>query len=168
MSEQATRRSALARGLVLVGGLVGLGAAGAAGEAVAAPGATTLVLYAGGMRGFSHDRRHGELARSGDRVTFEGELRDRPDGRRVGELHAAAFTLRGPGGGGAAERIELHTFVLEDGTLVGSGAGGASGGSFAILGGTGRFAGARGSYVLRRSGHEPGGHETAELAITLL
>ena len=165
MTEQATRRSALARGLALVGGLVGLGAAG---EATAAPGATTIVLYGRGLRGFSHDRRHGELPRAGDRLTFEGALFDRPDGRRVGELHAAAFTLRGPGSTASAERLELHTFVLEDGTLIGSGAGAASGGTFAILGGTGRYAGARGSYVVRRGRHEPGGDGAAELVITLV
>jgi len=160
VTERATRRSALGRGLALLGGLVGLGAAT---EAAAAPGATTLTFH---VRGLTHGRRRSGLPRRGDRLTLRGELLDRPGGRRVGELHAAAFTLRGPGGAGSAERLELHTLVLDDGTLVGSGTGGAGGGAYAILGGTGRYAGACGSYVVRRS-HEPGAGD-AELVVTLL
>ena len=158
MSERSTRRGALGRGVALLGGLVGLGAAT---EATAAPpGATTLAFH---VRGLTHDRRG--LRRRGDPLTLQGELLDRPGGRRVGELHAAAFTLRGPGGAGPSE-LELHTLVLEDGTLVGSGTGDAGGGAYAILGGTGRYAGARGSYAVRRS-HEPGAGD-AELVVTLL
>jgi hypothetical protein len=44
--------------------------------------------------------------------------------------------------------VQTQTFVLSDGTLIGSGAVGNDGtGAFAVTGGTGRYDGARGSYT---------------------
>ena len=170
VSERTTRRSALKRGLAALGGLVGVGAGAQAGSAAAGTdGATALVLYGRAWRSYSRDRQPGELPRAGDRLTFQGELFDRPGGAAVGELYAAAFTLHGPGAAaGAAERLELHTFVLAGGTIVGTGAAGGESGVFAVLGGTGRYAGARGSYVARQGHHELGGDGTAEFVFSLL
>ena len=156
--ERSTRRGALVRGLAVLGGLVGLGAAGAAG---AATGPTTIHLRARHMRAHARTARPGAHARTGDRLTVGAELLDR-SGAAVGELHGAAFALRGPGSG-APERLELHTFVLRDGTVIGSGAGSATAGTFAILGGTGRYAGARGTYTIG-----PGRGGTAEIVLTVL
>ena len=76
---------------------------------------------------------------------------------------------RGPGGLSSrgdwpAGDAALHTFVLADGTIVGSETAGTADGVFAILGGTGRYAGAAGTYAVRTP--EPD-RDTAELAFTL-
>ena len=147
------------------GGLVGLG--GAAGE-VSARSLETLVLYARDVVADTPDGRAGAMPMRGDRLTLRGELLHRPDGHAVGELHGASFALRGPGAHGSdAERLELHTFKLRDGTIIGSGTSDALEGEFAILGGTGRYAGARGTYVARQSRRELGGDGTAEFRFTL-
>ena len=163
-----TRLGILKRGVLLAAGAAGLGA----GRAGATPGAAapSFVLYGRNLRSLSRERRPGELPLAGERLTGHAELLDAPLGRHVGELHAAAFTLHGPGEPrvGDAERMELQTFVLEEGTLVGTGAAGALGGEFAVLGGTGRYAGARGTYVVRHTGPDPGGDGTAEFAFTLV
>ena len=76
--------------------------------------------------------------------------------------------MRGPGAHGSdTERLELHTFKLRDGTIIGSGTSGALEGEFAILGGTGRYAGARGTYVARHNRRELGGDGTAEFRFQL-
>ena len=155
-----TRRGALRRGLVLLGGLVGVGAAG---KGVVADADASLVLYARDL-----DGHPGGLPRRGDRLMLRGELLDRPDGEPVGELYGTAFALHGPGAQATdAERLELHTFKLRDGTIIGSGAAGVVEGEFAILGGTGRYAGARGTYIARHNRRELGGDGTAEFRLTL-
>ena len=103
----------------------------------------------------------------GDRLTLRADLLDRPDGEAVGELHGTSFALHGAGTNVAPERLELHTFRLADGTIVGSGMSGLLDGEFAILGGTGRYAGARGTYVARLSRRELGGDGTAEFRLLL-
>ena len=160
-----TRRSALGRALLGLGGLVGLGAAG---EASARSSPETVVLYARDVVADTPDGRAGAVPMRGDRLTLRGELRHRPDGGAVGELHGASFALRGPGTHASnTERLELHTFTLRDGTIIGSGTSGALEGEFAILGGTGRYAGARGTYAARQSRHELGGDGTAEFRFQL-
>jgi len=157
-----TRRGALGRGLVGLAGLVGLGAAKAAGGQGHAP----LVLYARNLEGGSSAAR--SLVQRGDRLTLRADLLDRPDGEPVGELHGAAFALQGAGARSeGAERLELHTFKLGDGTILGSGMSGALEGEFAILGGTGRYAGVQGTYVARLSRRELGGDGTAEFRLLL-
>ena len=159
----ATRRGALARGLLALGGLVGLGASGAS----AVRGARSFVLHARDVAGDARDERAGTVPMRGDRLTLRGDLFDE-HGRAAGELHGAVMTLRGPGAHeSAAERLELHTFKLRDGTIVGSGTSGASEGEFAILGGTGRYAAARGTYVALHDRRELGGGGTAEFRFTL-
>lgn len=61
-----------------------------------------------------------------------------------------------------------HTFKLRDGTIVGTGTAGRLEGVFAILGGTGRYAGARGTYVARQRHHEFGGDGAAEFVLTFI
>ena len=157
-----TRRGALGRALLGLGGLVGLGAAGEA----RARSLETLVLHARDVVADIPDGR--AMPMRGDRLTLRAELLHRPGGRAVGELHGASFALRGPGAHASdTERLELHTFKLRDGTIIGSGTSGALEGEFAILGGTGRYAGARGTYVARQSRHELGGDGTAEFRFTL-
>ncbi|HEY6202584.1 MAG TPA: hypothetical protein VI056_06035 [Candidatus Limnocylindria bacterium] len=51
------------------------------------------------------------------------------------------------------ERLELHTFKLQGGTIIGSGTAGQLEGTFAILGGTGSYERAR---HVRRAPAPPG------------
>ena len=75
---------------------------------------------------------------------MRGELIDEQQAVRVGKFYAAGFALGGGSHPAHGERLELHTFKLRDGTIIGSGTAGQLEGVFAILGGTGRYAGARG------------------------
>jgi hypothetical protein len=154
---RTTRRSALKRALAAVGGLVGLGVAA---DASAAPaGSRELVLHARGWQTHARGRQASRLPEKGERRTARAQLFDGARGKRVGELHAVAFALREAG----LEQLELHTFSLENGTIHGTGTVHASGGVFAITGGTGSFAGARGTYEVRTD--EDG---TATVVLTLL
>jgi hypothetical protein len=152
-----TRRNVVARGLALLAGLVGAGAAGRE-LGRSGGGGATLVLHAVDLT-----RAPRRPAARGERATLVAELLDAPDGRAVGRLYGAGFALRGPGEPAGPDRLELHTFELAAGTLVGSGAAGLEEGAFAILGGTGSYAGARGTYSVRR----PDGG-AAEIVVSLL
>ena len=150
---KTTRRAALKRGLLVAGGALGLGAAGKAAldrddvtAAAAKPGeALRLTLTARNLRSSSPDREPGRLSKSGDRVLAQAELFDGDE--RAGDFVATAFAVDALGG----SSLELHTLALADGSLQGMGSGGSNGGSFAVVGGTGRFAGARGAYELVRN-----------------
>jgi hypothetical protein len=79
------------------------------------------------------------------------DLCDAPAGRRIGEVHVATVPVLGPGASSPhAGAMEWHTLHLPGGTILGSGSSGTEGGAFAVIGGTGRFANARGTYELRR------------------
>jgi hypothetical protein len=161
-----TRRAALGRGLVALAGIAGLGGAKAAGGSRSPE--EPLVLYARSLEGEPSAARSGPLVQRGDRLTLRADLLDRPNGEPVGELHGTSFALHGAGANAAApERLELHTFRLADGTIIGSGMSGPLDGEFAILGGTGRYAGARGTYVARLSRLELGGDGTAVFRLSL-
>jgi hypothetical protein len=159
----------IGRGLALVAGAIGVGAArrtDTAEAAVAAP--TELRLHGRHFHLDAPSRRPGEVPTKGDRHTAYGELLDRRNGRPVGHFSAAHFTLDSPFAPGLAASLELHTFTLRDGTIHGLGVAtrGAEG-HFAVLGGTGRYAGARGSYVAHQRPRELGGDGTAEFNLTL-
>jgi hypothetical protein len=147
--RRSTRRNALQRGLLFVGGLVGLGAA-ARTTSLPTRG-SSLVLYARDLDAYAGGRRASGMPARGEQTTSRARLFDGPSGHSVGELHVASVALRGPGAGSAdAGAMEWHTFHLPGGTIIGSGTAGSERGEFAILGGTGRYANARGIYTLRR------------------
>jgi hypothetical protein len=104
-------------------------------------------------------------------VIAYGDLVDPVAGTRVGEFSTNGFCPETPFGPRlvAASNIEFQTFTLPDGTLFGMGAAGPGGGdkAYAVLGGTGRFAGARGSYVARTAAAGPGGRDAVEFTLTL-
>jgi hypothetical protein len=65
--------------------------------------------------------------------------------------------------------LEYHSFNLQKGTILGLGTGTGGGESmFAIVGGTGSYAGARGTYVAHQLPRELGGDGTAEFRLTLV
>src|SRR4051812_21367922 len=169
--EEATRRTSrrgvLGRSVAFAAGALGGGAAAGAGTAAAAtPKATELKLHGRHFHLHAPSHRAGRLPERGDRLSAYGELCDRPGGKTVGHFTSAFFALDSPFAG--ASSLELHTFHLDDGTIhgLGSAARGAEG-HFAILGGTGRYAGARGSYVSHQHLREHGGNGTAAFHLTL-
>jgi hypothetical protein len=173
-----TRRTVLRKGFLALAGVCGLRAAGSAvavppAEAGAGPTATSLTLYGRRWRSYAQGKRAGELPARGDRLVASGDLHASPGGDKVGEFHAAVFSLAAPGevGPAGAGSLELHTIVLPEGSIIGTGTASPDperDDTFAVLGGTGRFAGARGSYVARQRYRELGGDGTAELTLHLL
>lgn len=162
--SSSSRRSLLGRGLLLAAGAVGLGTA--AGHATAAP-ERHLRLYGRNFHLHAPSRRAGEIPASGDRHSAYGELLDRRDGAVVGHFTAAYLTHDSPFAE-AMSSLEIHTFALGDGTIHGLGSAlRGEAGHFVILGGTGRYAGATGSYVARQQPRELGGDGAAEFHLTL-
>src|SRR5262249_54629007 len=112
-------------------------------------------------------RRPGQVPENGDRHSGYGELLDRPDGQVVGHFDAAHLTQQSPFAA-AASSLEIHTFALKHGTIHGLGLSPRGDeGHFVILGGTGRYAGAVGTYVAHQRQRELGGDGTAEFHLTL-
>ena len=140
-----TRRSALGRLAVAIGGAVGIGGSATAvakaqtgGETKAGLRTTrAITLHARDLRTapFHRDPRSVEAAED---APF-GELVDQRL-RPIGAFRAVVL----PTGG------SLHTFRLHGGQLFGIGAGGLEGTAHAIVGGTGRFAGAAAATRLSR------------------
>ena len=160
-----TRRSVASRALLALAGAVGLGAANDRGPRLARdPEPHTVVLRGRNWR--TSGGHPGDFPTEGERISVRGELVDGERGERVGEFFAAGFAIGGGFHPAHGERLELHTFKLHDGTIIGSGTAGQLEGAFAILGGTGRFAGARGTYVARQRHHDFGGDGSAEFVLT--
>ena len=168
----AGRRTILKRGAIGAASVaavaVGAGAATTASKTVAAravsPGAQTLRLIG---RAWHTDTK--KLPGKGEQFTVYGELHA-PAGGKVGEFFStnvgvdSPFQITGEGVG----TFEIHTLSLEGGTIVGVGIGSGLEKSYAIVGGTGRYAGARGSYLARQDTYGLGGDGKAELLLTLL
>ena len=165
-----TRGGVLKRLALLAGGAAGLGAVGGklvGGQAAvpaAVPAATgrktkTVVLHGRNWRNTVHDAEPGRLPAAGAPRTPAGQIVD-ARGRDLGTFRAA--NLIGTGG-----PLQLQTFDLFDGTIMGIGAAGIHESPFAIVGGTGRYVGVSGTYVAKQSPRELGGDGTAEFTLTL-
>ena len=105
----------------------------------------------------------------GDVHTVRGELADPRTGVSQGEVFHTAHVVARTGGSdaGGVATVEQHLFVLADGTVAGSGTVTHAGrGAFVVTGGTGRYAGARGSYTTEQSADAVGGG-TAEYRFDL-
>jgi len=163
----SSRRRLLGRGLVAAAGAFGLGAARqSTASAAEVPRATELSLYGRHFHLQAPARRSGQLPEKGDRHTAYAELLESPGGLVVGHLTAARLALDSPFA--AASSLEIHTFSLAGGTLLGLGtAARGADGHFVVVGGTGRYAGASGTYVARERPRELGGNGTAEFHLTL-
>jgi hypothetical protein len=133
-----------------------------------------IILHGTGLQLTSQDLKKGELPVAGSRMLARGEIYDQAaGGRKLGEFFATYYRLSTPGKAAHHEpgSLEVHTFVFSDGTLIGSGVANSeldSEGEFAITGGTGRYQGARGSYVARQSHMGMGGNGTATFTLTLI
>ena len=172
--QRATRRSILKRGLIAAGGVAsvaGLGAAAARGAHLALPAGRSSVLKLAGVNWHASidGKRSGQQPAPGERVTHHGELRDAA-GAKVGEFYSDGVFVGAPLGAGpfAASHFEMHTFNLAGGSIAGMGTTSASGPStYAIIGGTGRYSGATGSYTGSHSPFETGGDGTAAFLLTI-
>ena len=140
MNERTTRRGILAGALALVGGGAAVGAAKIAGGDDAKPAARAFTLTTPRLLVGDPDARPG-MPTTPSRLEGWADLLDERG------LAAGAFTsVVFPGG----SQLELHTFALGAGTLLGMGS--PSGAGFAVVGGTGEYAGASGAYVLEKRG----------------
>ena len=174
MEGDIGRREALRRAMALLaGGVFGVGLAKAP-AALGAPAKAetaypaSLVLYGVDWRRDSASGDAGVPQVSGERATTYGTLTAKPGGSPVGEFQAASFFGESPLSASGSGSIELHTFKLGEDTIFGMGSASDAAGVFAVVGGSGRFAGARGSYVAEQSHFEAGGDGTARFDFTLL
>lgn len=155
-----SRRRRFLRGTIaFLGGAVGLKVAGK--EPAPAPppsspspptGGASLRLYAR-CRPDTPVSKSG-TARAGSQRPQRGSLLPQPDGSPLGEYFTTSLTPPGPFGTPAGDRpgVDLQTFRLADGTLFGAGSNerdGTGATLHAILGGTGRYAGVRGTYRMQ-------------------
>src|SRR5712692_11862330 len=134
MKEDAmtSRRNVVSRAVVATLGLVGLGAARVGGKLAADSEPNTFTLRGRNWR--TTNARMGELPSEGDRISVRGELIDISKDEQVGDFFGAGFAIGGGAHPAQGERIELHTFKLREGTIIGSGTAGQLDGVFAILG----------------------------------
>jgi hypothetical protein len=171
-SPTTTRGGAVKRLLLLAGGAVGIGAVGGralvqsgsdATATTATPTTREVVLHGRDFRLGAHGlgangAGHGTRAAAENR-TPKGTIVNAA-GRELGTFKAV--DLHGFGG-----TLQIQTFDLEDGSIVGVGPGGLHDKPFAIVGGTGRFTGASGTYVGIQSPREQGGDGTATFTLSL-
>ncbi len=171
--RSTSRRGLLGRGLVVAAGALGLGAAaraersGAVLPSFGTKDSDELRLYGRNFHLQAPTRRAGQVPVNGERHNAYGELLDRPGGKVIGHFSAAHLTHESPFAA-AVSSLEIHTFALEDGTLHGLGtAARGSEGHFVVLGGTGRYSSAQGSYRARQGVRDLGGNGSAEFHFTL-
>lgn len=122
----------------------------------------TVELYGRGWTARADDLKFGELPKSGERYAVSGDLTDAPGGKKIGEFASAVFTLATHG-----ETVEMHTINLAGGSIIGMGSGSGVKRVFAIVGGSGNYIGARGSYVAEQDIYGFGGSGSAKLTLTL-
>ncbi|HEX4930754.1 MAG TPA: hypothetical protein VFV62_08575 [Gaiellaceae bacterium] len=165
-----SRRSLIGRGFVGLAAAIGLGAgagvtaARTSGSGEAAP--RTLKLDGRGWTLTTPGRRIGERVQPGDRSAVHGQLLE--GDRVVGSFFGSRLAAPSQSGGLDADAsLELHTFTLEGGTILGMGSSLPEAGVFAIVGGSGIYANARGSYTAEQQSYELGGNGSASFVLSL-
>ena len=171
-----SRRSVLKRALLVGAGAIGLGAAadkaGATMPLQLEPNHEPdreLRLHGRNWRLETAGRKPGEPIQLGDNGAVHGELLDGPKGTVLGQFFGSRLAIQAVAGPHprANGGIEVHTFVLPGGTILGMGTSLPGASVFAVVGGTGVYAGAHGSYVATQRLREQGGNGTAEFNLTL-
>lgn len=172
--QRSNRRTLLRQGLLMIAGALGLVAAEQrpGGQASAAPSRAeamppTLRLY-GRWRPQAQPPLLGRRS-DGDHLVAYGDVLDAPEGAVIGRFCTNGFCPETPFGHALAAlpTIQFQTLALKDGTVFGMAAAPNAGEqSYAILGGTGRFAGVRGTYTSRKRSAEPTGHGGVEFLLT--
>jgi hypothetical protein len=172
-SGRTTRRGILGMGALAVAGLaaaVGLGSL--AERARSVPGAIVpggpIQLHGSEWHLRSPDLRPGVLPERGDRVTISGVLSGSPGGAPIGTFFATSMHLDTVGAARyATAEMQMHTLQLPEGNLVGMGTTVAGEATYAVIGGTGRYLGATGSYTAAQQPFEVGGDGTAQITLNL-
>jgi hypothetical protein len=158
MKTGTPRRTLLQQGLALLAGGVAVATGSGIARAEAAPlpapvapdpvpSATTLTFYTR-KRPSAVPEANGRAAHA--HHARSGELLDAPDGTAVGSLIANCFCASGAAPSTGASDLEVQVLQLQEGTLFAMCGGPADrhgARTHAILGGTGRYAGARGVCV---------------------
>ena len=165
-----SRRSLLGRGLVGLAAAVGLGAGASVTAARTAgggeSGTRTIRLDGRGWTLTTPGRRVGERVQPGDRSTVHGQLLE--NGKAVGSFIGSRLAAPSASGGLDADAsMELHTFTLEGGTILGMGSALPGASVYSIVGGSGAYANARGSYTAEQQAFELGGDGSATFVLTL-
>ena len=114
-------------------------------------------------------RQPGEAIQLGDHGTLYGDLFGSAKGKAIGQFYGSRLAVQAaPGGHTRADAsVEVHTFVLPEGTIVGMGTSVHGGAVFAIVGGTGAYADAKEPYAATQRLREHGGNGTAEFILTI-
>lgn len=167
----ASRRGVLKRGMFAAAATAAAALAIRPGEQAPAlatvpiSGSKTLELFG---RGWHADTD--KVPSKGESYSVYGELLTSPDGGKCGEFYAACLAIDSPFQvtGAGIGSLEIHTLVLAGGSIVAMGAGGGAERSFAIVGGTGKYTGSRGSYTASQDTYGLGGRGTAALKLRLL
>ncbi len=147
-----SRRALMKQGLWIAAGAAGLGLAGTgvaagtrsvvapagAGTVHTAAGPTHLLFFVRDIRFAGRSSKAGTRPDSGSPAAPHGHLEDSA-GNHVGSFSGGSL----PGSDG---HIAFQRFTLADGTLIGMGSGRLDDEEYALVGGTGRYAGAAGSY----------------------
>jgi hypothetical protein len=175
MTEIATntngqsRRTILKRGLVLAAGALGVTVAGKEAKAATVVVPNQLRLHGVNWRLSVPARQPGQAVQLGDHGAVYGDLLDRPNGRPFGQFFGSRLAIQStPGGHARADAsVEVHTFVLPRGTIIGMGTAVLGEAIFAIVGGTGIYHGAKGSYSATQRLREHGGNGTADFVLNL-
>lgn len=165
LAQGQNRRSLLKRAFVLAAGAVGVGAVAKDAHSQIGTGLPVdgreVRLYGRSWRLETPGRRPGEAIQAGDHGVVYGDLLDAQQGHVLGQFYGSRLAMHGQAG------VEVHTFVLPGGTIVGMGTSVLGEAVFAVVGGTGSYAGAKGSYVAKQRLREQGGNGTAEFKLTL-
>ena len=166
-----SRRGLLGRGLVLLAGAVGIGAGAGATKLATrdeSESSGRVQLYGRNWLLQTPSRKPGERLVPGEQGTVYGDLVD-ARGNPLGKFYGSRMAIQSELAGSVAAdaSMELHTFRLEGGTILGIGSMIAGESIFSIAGGTGRYAGSRGTYVAQQRLRELGGDGTAEFTIDL-
>jgi hypothetical protein len=170
-----SRRQMLKSSLALAAGAVGIGAArkamGSGGSDPPAPPRPAgrmpkgMTLSGRDVHAVAAGRPAGHGPVAGERTALSGKLVD-DSGAAIGDFFVSSTTFGSPLDD-APSTVESHTFRLPDGTIHGMGTADAGRDSvFAIVGGTGRYLGARGSYTARHMPIELGGDGSAAFTMT--
>ena len=163
------RRTLLQRGLALVGGALGVGAMGGEVHGRSAAVSSPTFQLVGRRRPAARPAKRGHSA--SHHVVLSGDLLDASGEKTIGSFHTNGFCLEAAFGPSlpAQSNIAFETFALAEGTLFGLGPGPSAGGdrTCAVIGGTGRYAGAHGTYTERASSVPSARKGSVEFLFTL-
>jgi hypothetical protein len=163
-----SRRTLLGRGFLLTLGALGMKAAEglAVTPAMAKEPEKTLKVLGTDWRYWPAGEAGGPPAH-GERATLTGKLAS-ATGATSGEFCGTSMFVDAAFADSAADAsLQFHTFTLPEGTITGMGMAGPGVSAYTVIGGTGRYAGARGTYAGRQSPLELGGDGTAEFTFRL-